>query len=429
MDHILRIHRNGKDAYVGFHSTAHGGFQDICWIRLENLMQRVLPFLSEMLTDSFFTISSFWRPGNREARNARYLPACFVDVDYHTHPNLADLRPEEIVGKMLAIANDLRIPPSLFCLSGRGVWALWLLCEPNDPNMPPTAHSARQLLHHAIEQELVAKFAALGSDPKVVDVARIMRVPGSVNSKSGLPVQFLWPAKPGERGYMYTMEGLAESLGVTLPKLRGRQTTRVGGYHAGQVAVWSYRLEWLLSVLASRKHFQQGCRNLALLYFVRMLRGVGIAPETITDEAHRLGTRCCKPPLTQQEIQRAIYAGKKISRLRDTTIASGLRITPEEAIRIPRWGTVPDRKELPPPRPTSPTERRALITREIEERCGPASCREMAKIMRVKHGVEVNHVTISRDYKRMGIGVSVNSKPPLLSLLERFHACCTLAGQ
>lgn len=127
--------------------------------------------------------------------NCQELPAIWIDVDND--------KPTEIV-------QGAFLPPSLIVDSGNGIHAYWLLTEPLDISEAPDNDG-----HPAVVtmQGLARIFAA---DRSVADLARIMRLPGTTNSKRE-PVECRVIYKSDVR---YEMDDLAEWVSWQ-PQLRG----------------------------------------------------------------------------------------------------------------------------------------------------------------------------------------------------------------
>lgn len=98
------------------------------------------------------------------ATDARWLTALWVDVD-----EVGDSGYRRCIGALGA-------PPSLVVSSGGGWHGYWLLTEPlcldrDDREM--------------VKRTLKGMALAAGSDTRVADLARVMRIPGTVNTKPG----------------------------------------------------------------------------------------------------------------------------------------------------------------------------------------------------------------------------------------------------
>jgi P4 family phage/plasmid primase-like protien len=113
------------------------------------------------------------------------LPALWVDIDCYK----AGISKEDAV----AAALSLPLRPSLVVDSGGGVHCYWLLSEAININLMQTAGSAdelRALVHEphpddAIIAVLKQLAGVLAGDPAVCDLARVMRLPGTHNTKDG----------------------------------------------------------------------------------------------------------------------------------------------------------------------------------------------------------------------------------------------------
>ncbi len=127
----------------------------------------------------FFAVSTL-RPGAQPTErgslrckaNASQLPAIHVDIDFDKVITPADNPQAFVINKL----EGLKIPPSIITASGGGVHAYWLLDEPVE-----IAGEADR----AVRAERVMRALAnlVGGDPAVCEVARLMRLPGSTNSK------------------------------------------------------------------------------------------------------------------------------------------------------------------------------------------------------------------------------------------------------
>lgn len=97
-----------------------------------------------------------------KAHDATYITALWVDVDEPGEPGYL-----QTIGKLTA-------PPSIVVHTGGGWHGYWLLTEPlavTDDN------------REDVKRTLKGMALACGSDTKVADLARIMRLPGTVNTK------------------------------------------------------------------------------------------------------------------------------------------------------------------------------------------------------------------------------------------------------
>jgi len=132
------------------------------------------------------------------------VPACWADLD----------PPAELAGAPLdewRHAAELRLAtftpaPSVIVFSGRGLHAYWIF-------------SVRELLDKPQVRELVVAVNrtladALDGDA-VGDLARLMRLPGTVNPKTGLVCREIWTEGP-----RYSLSELVDALNVKLHTLK-----------------------------------------------------------------------------------------------------------------------------------------------------------------------------------------------------------------
>jgi hypothetical protein len=97
-----------------------------------------------------------------EAANCASVPALFVDLDFKRFATEADAR---------ATLTQFPFPPSLVVHTGGGLHAYWCLApaiNARDPRIVPALKALARLL---------------GGDPSATDVARCLRVPGTLNFK------------------------------------------------------------------------------------------------------------------------------------------------------------------------------------------------------------------------------------------------------
>jgi hypothetical protein len=414
---ILEIHR-GPDAFVSFHRKSNGELENLGSVPTAELETMFPEFAAELETDSYFSVNSFYRagfygtclpglqPAHRKATDARYLNACFVDIDFHDQTGPCDFGFQ--FGQIITLQDKGIIPPaSLVMRSGRGLWLFWLLADPQNELLPARAFPEQVLGFNAIELELIHR---TNGDKAASDVARITRVPGSINSKAGdaMRVRFWTQRAANGLTYVYTLESLAGFLGIELPQLRrGSRAPRslpeasARGLR-GWLALWQHRFDDFQVLREIRGGFYKGCRNRAAYIYGVILRGNGLMENVVQQELTKMGHEC-SPPLTASQIAGAIEQSRlNRKQIRDSTIADYLNVTPEEAHYVPRWAV---RRVLPEIscrdmnlNPLQRADHRRQAMKEILDAMGRVpSCREMAQLLR-QRGIQISHVQVSRDY-------------------------------
>jgi len=157
------------------------------WIKVQPTDDLAL-LMAEHLgqNDRYFTPNEFnqWR----RVDLLRSLRAVYVDLDGCT-----DWR------GILEWLSEQGLPsPTLIVESGRGLHLYWLL-EPTPAKALP--------VWQAVQDALVSKLQAFGSDPAARDCTRVLRIVGSVNSKNGAHVTG-WVIQPSR----WTLHELADAV-------------------------------------------------------------------------------------------------------------------------------------------------------------------------------------------------------------------------
>ena len=119
--------------------------------------------------------------GRRRIATLRELGVAFVDLDFHK-TEWAGRRPESVAWAVRQACDDAAIPEPWLLATGRGLLALW----PHDA-VPRQALPRWQ----AVQRHLVDSLRGFGADPLARDAARVTRLVGTVNSKSGEPVRLV----------------------------------------------------------------------------------------------------------------------------------------------------------------------------------------------------------------------------------------------
>jgi hypothetical protein len=240
-----------------------------------------LPKLEQVLRllpkdqDSYLSQAEFIAP-NRRVVNLARIGLLFVDLDCYK----LNLTPDAALWHLLHECDERGIPPpSLVIHSGRGVYAKWLL----DGTIP------RQALPrwNRLQAELVSAFERIGADPAARDASRVLRIVGTVNTKSNEVVRVIHVTRglDGEP-VRYGFEQLAEYL---MPADRreieaarkARQEARLRLVHesrntaglrrfSGRQLAW-HRLEDLRKLAELRGGVQEGWRMLWMFWSLNFL--------------------------------------------------------------------------------------------------------------------------------------------------------------
>ena len=141
--------------------------------------------LNEFNTDVYYSQWRFLKFGNRRIENSLSTRVSFVDLDYHKIEAHKHKTPGQMADEFLIQCELLDIPlPSYIQDSGRGLYAKWLLDE------DVLACDAEQW--SKLQIKIAHTFDNIGGDEKCKDASRVLRVEGSINTKSGTRVKTIW---------------------------------------------------------------------------------------------------------------------------------------------------------------------------------------------------------------------------------------------
>lgn len=135
----------------------------------------------DLTTNCYLSINTFFRP-LRQTRAARHLNAFFIDLDIYN----AGVSKDDVFDAIdFFVRTERMLPPTMVLSSGRG---MYLLIKIEDV---PGAFKNVRVLYEAIQQYLFELFEDLGADANAKDIARVLRIPGSKNTKAQKNVEVL----------------------------------------------------------------------------------------------------------------------------------------------------------------------------------------------------------------------------------------------
>src|SRR5262249_369690 len=159
----------------------------------------------------YWCVSTVARDARRRAKETLAELNCLhADIDFKDLDEDAETARRVLAG--------LRYPPSIVTASGNGLHPLWLFKEPV-PAPPETIADVEQLLRRSTD--------LLGADPSAAECARLLRLPGTHNSKGGgwteVAIETYHPA------LRYELDGLRDWLELApQPLLHRRKSPRNG---------------------------------------------------------------------------------------------------------------------------------------------------------------------------------------------------------
>lgn len=177
-EYINKIHGESK-GYITKSVISKMGDYNQYHYSLKNLIKQ--DFTSENI---YITLNTFYKP-QRRIENIKELNALYIDLDIY-NSEYYDYTPEQIAMCLkyehFGNGNNEFPTPSYIIKSGRGLYLIWRIEVVPSMALP---------LWKAIQEFLYNKLKEFGADKKALDATRILRVPGSVNSKSNSQVKIL----------------------------------------------------------------------------------------------------------------------------------------------------------------------------------------------------------------------------------------------
>lgn len=449
-DPILAIHR-GQDGYIVFgrfvpdpENAGERKWQTVGVFRPDELSRDgFLPGLApELATDSYFSVNGYWRtaPGlsaaaypiaSRKEANLRYLNACFADIDcgrpFDPDPNKR-IPATLAVAIVLQLAERGDIPyPSMLALSGRGLYSFWLLRDEKDPTKPPRSFNAtRVAFYKAVNRGLHERLAGLlPVDRPAHDAARVLRTPGSINSKSGETVNYtaLLVRNSRNPSGTYTLGELADAVGVPYLTLEDEDRKAIG-YKAprsrnpnnrkGYRALAQYLASDIEAIFQFRP-WETGSRRRKLSIYAALLKQAGKSHDVAMLSCSELANNCSPrypdlpmgaPSPSVREIVTAAYKGKRV-KLRPAYLANlfgvthevglelGLRLIVPETVKAIRKNAelLGSRKAL--------RERRIRAIRSYLSTKSTVSSSEVLRFLTLQ-GIKSNRETVNEDMNALG---------------------------
>lgn len=357
---ILELHR-GHDGYVSFGRKVgdQAEWENLFSIKASKLESYFPQLLPTFESDSYYSINGMYRadrgisPHARElglqlprarcdGTSVRWITSCFADIDCHK----LGIDLGTALGTVVSAQDAGIIPPaSMLSRSGRGLWVFWFLRSDEDDG-PLRAWPEKIRTWANIQCEVTRLFARIGSDAGARDAARVTRIPGSINPKSGNRVAYWIQAAPNGKPYVYALPELADALNVKIPT-RHRDLTAMDAMlslrgRKGQRGRWvkarrNFELLWEL-----RGRFAEGTRNNAVFVYASILRSQKLDENVVWSECTRLfsaGIADGKNPFTFVDLKAALEKaiGFRFGGVKNQTIADKLDVTPEEAAVLDNW--------------------------------------------------------------------------------------------
>jgi hypothetical protein len=273
-DHGLILHDGGR-GFITIAQRVSGQWRErgVQILDLEYFLRHLDPAV-----DSYISQNRFSLPRRRIAYLVQ-ADALFTDLDYYA-TELRDRSPRYILEHALMLLDEANIPPPTFATAtGRGVALVWLH-TPIPRQALPRWRACQRTIHEILR--------AIGADRNALDAARVLRLVGTRNSRSGTLVETI-----SSVGDIWDFDSLTTEI---LPfsrdeirekrarpeKVRGRLLRPPAGFSVA--TLWASRLDDFQKLLFHRfgaLRLPTGNRDLLMLLY-------GVAMSYLVDSPQRL---------------------------------------------------------------------------------------------------------------------------------------------
>lgn len=155
--------------------------------------------------DMFFSVNPMKKGATRRnQQNVDSLNWCFADLDvFHKNSKFAKMSAEEVYAQIKMMFDDEIPYPTAVIFSGRGFYLLWKLISGRNSNAKNKVSINAVKRWKRINKKLNDKLKGFCADTGIAgDTARILRIPGSFNTKCKMQVSVIY----SNPDYSYTLD-------------------------------------------------------------------------------------------------------------------------------------------------------------------------------------------------------------------------------
>lgn len=277
--------------------------------------------------NNYISLNTFYKP-QRRLENIKELNALYIDLDYY---NTNKTQSQILMDLEQNYFNQLIPLPNYIVDSGRGMYLIWLINKVPSQALP---------LWKAIEEYFYNQLKDFGADRQALDATRILRVPGSINSKSKTVVTVL-----DEYKYVYDLREIQNEY---LPELRSRTSKKQKtnkpykkiNFIFRERSLYYARLQDLTKLCELRHYDVVGYRELILFLYRYYLCYFTEDTEKALQDTLELNKQFITP-LGQNEVVRATKSAEKCYLTQDKqykykndTLIELLGITDDEQAKL-----------------------------------------------------------------------------------------------
>jgi len=235
--------------------------------------------------DAYLSQNSLRPYANRTVANTVWLNCLYVDLDTYHMPHVHAMTPLAIIRSIRAEYPELP-EPTLYADSGRGVYLIWIF---DKPVFCGKGNNDRLIQWQRSEHGLLSLLRNYAADSKASDAARVLRIPGSINTKVGRVVRYIqindpasfWQLSEAIKAAYCRVNGTApkpqktpqiaaQAAPRTAPSTAIVRPAKFNGYSLNYWRMQDYwRLAELRSPMADHRHRLLFCFTVAVVWYCR----------------------------------------------------------------------------------------------------------------------------------------------------------------
>ena len=241
----------------------------------------------------YITLNTFFKP-YRRLECIKELNALFIDLDYYK----TKFTKEQIIMNLEGNYFNKIIPATNYILdSGHGLALIWLINKVPSQALP---------LWKAIEEYLYNQLKEFGADRQALDATRILRVPGSINSKSKTVVSII-----DEYDYIYDLREIQkEFLPELKPKEKRKGRPKKINYVYRERSLYYARIHDITKLCELREYDLRGHREIILFLYRYYLCSFTEDTKKALEDVLELNSMFISP-LKENEVIRATRSAEK----------------------------------------------------------------------------------------------------------------------
>ena len=243
VEYIDKVHRNSK-GWITRSCIDENGYNQWHYKYLE---LKETDLTGENI---YITLNTFYKPCRR-LECIKELNCVYIDLDYYK----IKYTREQIIMNLEENYFNKIIPTTNYILdSGRGLALIWLINKVPSNALP---------LWKAVQEYLYNQLKEFGADRQALDATRILRVPGSINSKSKTVVSII-----DEYDYIYDLREIQkEFLPELKPKEKKKGRPKKINYVYRERSLYYARIQDITKLCELREYDLRGHREIILFLY------------------------------------------------------------------------------------------------------------------------------------------------------------------